>query len=147
MSMSKSARNTKSVPTRGGTTRDTHGAANRPAGGAIAGDVAKAFGIGIAAGIAVGAIAFIGGFAFGGAGVTSGVEAMKDALLLVAAIMLFVLAGMLLIKGKKKETPFADENGWRRHFAAIGPKSVIGAIALGVVAVAIAADYLQFLLH
>lgn len=61
--------------------------------------------------------------------------------------MLFVLAGMLLLKGKKGERPLADMEGWRRHFAVIGPKSVLGAMAAGVVIAAIAADYLQFALR
>ena len=124
----------------------TNASAGAPA-GAVARDLAKALALGLLAGAAVGAFSFICGFAFGGAGATSGIEAAKDVLLLVAALMMFVLAGMILIKGKKEEKPFADENGWRRHFAAVGPKSVIGGIAAGVVIVALAADYLQFFLR
>ena len=110
-------------------------------------DVLKALGLGIAGGILLGLVAGILGALVGGAGLSSGLEAAKDALLFVAALMLFVLAGMLLLKGKKGERPLADMEGWRRHFAVIGPKSVLGAMAAGVVIAAIAADYLQFALR
>lgn len=110
-------------------------------------DVLKALGLGMAGGILLGLVAGILGALLGGAGLSSGLEAAKDALLFVAALMLFVLAGMLLLKGKKGERPLADMEGWRRHFAVIGPKSVLGAMAAGVVIAAIAADYLQFALR
>lgn len=110
----------------------------------VARDVAKALLVGLAAGAALGAVAFACGFAFGGAGVVSASEAAKDVLLFLAAVMLFLLAGMILIKGKKGERPLADKEGWQRHFRVVGPKSVLAGIAVGVTLVAIAADYLHY---
>ena len=107
-------------------------------------DVTKALLVGLAVGVALGAVAFACGFAFGGAGVASASEAAKDVLLFLAAIMMFLLAGMILIKGKKGERPLADKEGWQRHFRVVGPKSVLAGIAAGVTLVAIAADYLHF---
>ena len=83
----------------------------------------------------------------GTADLPSGIEGAKNALFVIAALLLFVLAGMLLIKGKKAETFEADENGWRRHFAVIGVKAALGGAAVGVAALAIALDYVQFLLR
>ena len=108
-------------------------------------DLAKALGIGAAGAAVIALILFVIGFAAGGTGALSGLEAAKDGLLLVGAVGLFVLAGMLLVKGKKPEK-FAAGNGWRRHFKAVGIKSVIGAVCVAVIIVASIVDYIMFLL-
>ena len=110
-------------------------------------EVAKACAAGLIAGAAVGVLGFLGGMLLGTADLPSGIEGAKNALFVIAALLLFVLAGMLLIKGKKAETFEADENGWRRHFAVIGVKAALGGAAVGVAALAIALDYVQFLLR
>ena len=84
-------------------------------------DLIKALIIGAAAGGAVTLIFFLGGMAFGGSGAASGIETSKNVLFLCTAILLFILAGMILIKGKKPEKSY-EKSGWRRHFSVIGPK-------------------------
>lgn len=105
-------------------------------------DLGKAFLIGIAAAAAAFALLFLIGLAAGQGGWRSGLEAAKDGLLVVASLGLFLLAGMLLTKGKKPER-FAADNGWRRHFAVLGPKSVLGVFCVAFVLAAAAADYLM----
>ena len=69
-------------------------------------DLIKALIIGAAAGGAVTLIFFLGGMAFGGSGAASGTETSKNVLFLCTAILLFILAGMILIKGKKPEKSY-----------------------------------------
>ena len=103
-------------------------------------DAVKALLIGAAAGGVLATLFFLVGFVLGG--ISSGVESAKNVLFVCAAAALFLLAGMLLIKGKKPEKPF-DKNGWRRHFAAIGPKAGIGVIAVAMILWAAVLDYVQ----
>ena len=109
---------------------------------ALARDLVKALGIGLAAAAAGFVLLFLGGLAFGAAGsrIPSGLEAAKDGLLLASALGLFLLAGMILIKGKKGDQPVAD--GWRRHFRAAGYKSVLAMICAALILAASAADLL-----
>lgn len=65
-------------------------------------DVLKAFIIGVAAAAAAAIILFACGFLFGSFQIVNGFEVVKDGLLLIGAIGLFLVAGMLLAKGKKK---------------------------------------------
>lgn len=106
-------------------------------------DLVKALLIGIIAGGAVTLVFFLAGLAFGGSGSASGIETSKNVLFLCTAVLMFILAGMLLIKGKKPEKSY-EESGWRRHFSVIGPKSVLGAIAAAFAIWAIVMDYIQF---
>ena len=69
-------------------------------------DVLKAFIIGVAAAAATAVILFACGFLFGSFQIVNGFEVVKDGLLLIGAIGLFLVAGMLLAKGKKEN---ADE--------------------------------------
>lgn len=105
-------------------------------------DLIKALIIGAAAGGAVTLIFFLGGMAFGGSGAASGIETSKNVLFLCTAILLFILAGMILIKGKKPEKSY-EKSGWRRHFSIIGPKIVIGMIAIAFAVWAVIMDYIQ----
>ncbi len=70
---------------------------------------------------------FLGGFLAGGFSGKNGLEAGKDGLLLVASLGIFLLAGMLISKGKKPEQ-FTELNGLRKHFNIIGYKTVLGII-------------------
>ena len=56
-------------------------------------------------------ILFAGGFLFGSFQIANGFEVVKDGLLLIGAIGLFLVAGMLLAKGKKEN---ADEKKKQR---------------------------------
>ena len=70
-------------------------------------DVLKAFIIGVAAAAAAAIILFACGFLFGSFQIVNGFEVVKDGLLLIGATGLFLVAGMLLAKGKKEN---ADES-------------------------------------
>lgn len=104
-------------------------------------DVVKAYLIGTAAGMASALVLFAAGFMAGGWKLQKGLETARDGLMLAGAAGFFLLAGMLLIKGQKPEK-FMPDNGWRRHFGAIGIKSVIGIICMAVLMVGISMDYL-----
>jgi hypothetical protein len=105
-------------------------------------DIVKAFVIGLVAGLVIAVVLFVVGLIYGSGSLASGLEVAKDGLFLTGALGLFVLAGLLLVKGKKPEKDMAD-NGWRRHFRVIGVKVVVGMICVGVLLVAASVDYLQ----
>ena len=62
--------------------------------------------------------------------------------MLLFALLLLIVAGMLLIKGKKQEQ-IRLNTGFRRHFAVIGPKTMLLALSVGMLAVIMAVDGLQ----
>lgn len=105
-------------------------------------DVCKAAAIGIGIAAVLGLVLAGGGALFGGNGIHSAVEAAKDGLLLVFAVLLLIVAGMLLIKGKKQENIRLDEN-WRKHFPVIGPKTMLLALAMGMLMVIYGVDAFQ----
>ena len=74
-------------------------------------------------------------------GLSSGLEAAKTVLLMTGSMGMFLLAGMLLVKGKKPEA-LSNSSGWRRHFRAAGVKTVLAAGCLAFVLAAAAADWL-----
>jgi high-affinity Fe2+/Pb2+ permease len=110
-------------------------------------DVAKAFVVGVIAAAVLAVVLFAGGFLFGHFQVTNGFEVMKDGLLLIGAIGLFLVAGMLLAKGKKENADEKKEakNGWRNQFAVIGLKTVVLVISVAFLLMASVADWI--LLH
>lgn len=110
--------------------------------GALALDLCKAAAVGLAVAAVLALVLAGGGALFGGNGVHSAVEAAKDGLLMIFALLLFVVAGMLLIKGKKQEQIRLDQN-WRKIFAVIGPKTMLLALAAGMLVVIYAVDALQ----
>ncbi len=107
-------------------------------------DVGKAFVIGMIAAAVLSVILFAGGFLFGHFQAANGLEIMKDGLLLIGAIGLFLVAGMLLAKGKKENADEKKEakNGWRNHFAVIGLKTVVFMISVAFLLVASVADWI-----
>lgn len=107
-------------------------------------DFAKAFLMGAVAGLAAALLFFLIGLALGG--LQNGLEAAKDGLLAIGALGLFVLAGMLLVKGKKPEQ-FDLNDGWRKHFKIIGMKSVMGMICVVILLIAAVADYVLLILQ
>ena len=60
-------------------------------------DLGRAFTIGLLSGGAAAAVLLLGGFLFGGFTFRAALEAAKDGLLLIAALGMFVIAGMLMI--------------------------------------------------
>lgn len=105
-------------------------------------DVCKAAAIGIGIAAVLGLVLAGAGALFGSNGIHSAVEAAKDGLLLVFAVLLLIVAGMLLIKGKKQENIRLDEN-WRKHFPVIGPKTMLLALAAGMLVVIYGVDAFQ----
>ena len=105
-------------------------------------DVCKAAVIGIGIAAVLGLVLAGAGALFGSNGIHSAVEAAKDGLLLVFAVLLLIVAGMLLIKGKKQENIRLDEN-WRKHFPVIGPKTMLLALAAGMLVVIYGVDAFQ----
>ena len=105
-------------------------------------DVCKAAAIGIGIAAVLGLVLAGAGALFGSNGIHSAVEAAKDGLLLVFAVLLLIVAGMLLIKGKKQENIRLDEN-WRKHFPVIGPKTMLLALAAGMLMVIYGVDAFQ----
>mgnify|MGYP001750549989 FL=1 len=87
-------------------------------------DLGKAFTIGLLSGGAAAAVLLLGGFLFGGFTFRVALEAAKDGLLLIAALGMFVIAGMLMVKGKNPEK-FTQKEKWRVHFAVLGYKSCL----------------------
>lgn len=110
-------------------------------GKAIVHDVLKLLLVGIAAAAAVGLLLLGGGVLFGENGIRSGLETAKDGLLICFSLGLFLLAGMLLRKGKKPEQ-FDKNNGWRKHFSIVGPKIAIAVVCAAFLIVASVADYI-----
>ena len=104
-------------------------------------DVLKAFIIGVAAAAATAVILFAG-FFFGSFQIVNGFEVVKDGLLLIGAIGLFLVAGMLLAKGKKENADEKKEakNGWRQHFSVVGLKTVVLMISAAFLLLASVAD-------
>ena len=104
-------------------------------------DVLKAFIIGVAAAAAAAIILFACGFLFGSFQIVNGFEVVKDGLL-IGAIGLFLVAGMLLAKGKKENADEKREakNGWRQHFSVIGLKTVVLMISAAFLLIASVAD-------
>lgn len=105
-------------------------------------DVLKAFAVGIAAAAATAVILFAGGFLFGSFQIANGFEVVKDGLLLIGAIGLFLVAGMLLAKGKKENADEKKEakNGWRQQFSVVGLKTVVLMISAAFLLLASVAD-------
>ena len=105
-------------------------------------DMAKALLLGLGLAAACFIVAFFCGLLFGSAGMLSGLEAAKDSLCLMAAALMLLLAGALMQKGKRPPDFRAQENGWRRRFHVIGPKTVLLCLSLTSVALAALADAL-----
>ena len=93
-------------------------------------DLGRAFTIGLLSGGAAAAVLLLGGFLFGG-------------FTFRAALGMFVIAGMLMVKGKNPEK-FTQKEKWRVHFAVLGYKSVFAVLCVSWVLWAAAADYLLY---
>lgn len=107
-------------------------------------DGLKALGIGLIASGMAGMVLFLCGFIFSHFTLLSGLEVAKNGLLLVVVIGLFLIAGMLMVKGKKPEK-WTQNNGWKKHFQLMGYKTVMGIICIAVLLVASLVDYVILL--
>ncbi len=106
---------------------------------AILFDFIKAAILGLAISAATGGVLFLAGFLSGGFRGERGLEAGKDGLLLISSLGMFLLAGMLLAKGKKPEQ-FSEMDSWRKHFRIIGYKTALGIICAAFLAIASVMD-------
>ncbi len=104
-------------------------------------DIGKALLAGAIAAAAAALLFFVIGLIAGGWAFAAGLEAAKNGLLFLASLLLFLLAGMLLMKGKKPEKK-PGKNGWRDHFHVIGYKTAIAVIAVVFLLFASVADYI-----
>ncbi|SHK73371.1 hypothetical protein SAMN02745136_03209 [Anaerocolumna jejuensis DSM 15929] len=102
-------------------------------------DFIKAIILGLVISAAVGGVLFLAGFLAGGFHGDKGLEVGKDGLLLIASLGMFLLAGMLLSKGKKPEQ-FTEMDSWRKHFRIIGYKTAIGIVCAAFLTVASVMD-------
>lgn len=108
-------------------------------------DALNAFKIGFLVSSVMGVILFLCGFILNHLTILSGLEVAKNGLLLMITVDLFLMAGMLMIKGKKPEE-LAEHNGWKKHFHLMGYKAVMGIICIAMLGVASVVDYLIVLL-
>ncbi len=102
-------------------------------------DVLKMLAISLIVSIILAAILFLCGFLFGNFSVQNGFEIGKDGLLLLAALGIFLLAGMFMVKGKKLEQSKVSDS-FRKHFKLIGYKTVLGIICISFISVAVIFD-------
>lgn len=98
-------------------------------------DIVKAFLAGTCLALILTLVLFGIGMLAGNHGISSGLETAKDGVLILAAAGMFIIAGMLLIKGKKLEKT-ASGNGWKKHFHIMGYKGVIGTICAAFLIIA-----------
>ncbi len=85
---------------------------------------------------------FMLGLVFGRLQLRTGLETARTALCVLTAAQLMLLAGALMLRGKRPAGFRASENGWRRRFAVIGPKSVLLCMAACAIVMTAAADAL-----
>lgn len=109
-------------------------------------DLGKILLAGLAAAAVTAALFFIIGLIAGKGSLASGLEMAKNVTLLIAALSLFLLAGMLLVKGKKPEKS-AEGNGWRDHFRVIGYKTAAAVIAIAFLILASFADWILLMIE
>lgn len=104
-------------------------------------DSVKSLGLGILFSSLVGVLLFFVGFALNQFILLDGLEVAKNGLLMIVAIGFFLIAGMLMVKGKKAEESTGREE-WKKHFHLMGYKAVMCMICMGVLIIASAVDYL-----
>lgn len=110
----------------------------------LVGDVIHALLIGLVIGLFIGIVFFIIGLIIGTGDVITAIEVSRSAGFIAIGVMTFILAGMFLTNGKKKEE--AVNPAFKRYFAILGYKSALLLIISGFIIVSFAFDYL-FLFH
>lgn len=108
---------------------------------ALMADGAKMLFISLGVGALISLILFVSGRLLGGS-LISGLELAKDALFFISSIFLFLLAGMLMIKGKKLEKESLPES-WKRHFKMIGMKTAIAIFCVVLLGLGSLIDYVM----
>lgn len=111
-------------------------------GKAVLKDLVKILLVGLVAGLVIFLVLFGAGFLLGKGAVLTGLETAKNGLFVCTSLTLFVVAGMLMIKGKKPEKK-PEEDGWRKHFQVIGLKTVIFMLSMSFLFWASLVDYVM----
>lgn len=106
----------------------------------LVGDVIHALVIGLVIGLLFGIVFFIIGLIIGTGDIITAFEASRNAGFIVIGLLTFILAGMFLTNGKKKEE--AVNPAFKRYFAILGYKSALLLIISGFIIVSFALDYL-----
>lgn len=102
-------------------------------------DTIKMFFLSLIFGLVICILLFLFGFFLKG-DYQNGLEVSKNGLFFFSSILLFILAGLLIIKGKKQEQAF-DHPEWKKHFQIIGLKTVILLLCLSFIMLASVLDY------
>lgn len=109
-------------------------------------DIIKAVVLGTIISVIIGGILFLGGFFVAGFNPGNGLEVGKNGLLLIGSLVMLLLAGMLLVKGKKAEQ-FTEMKTFRKHYHIIGYKTMLGIICVALILVAALLDAASVNLH
>lgn len=107
-------------------------------------DVIHALLMGVVIGLLFEIVFFIIGLIIGTGDIIIALEVSRNAGFIVIGLLTFILAGMFLTNGKKKEE--AVNPAFKRYFAILGYKSALLLIISGFIIVSFALDYL-FLIH
>lgn len=102
-------------------------------------DITKMLFLSLFFGIAIFILLFLFGFFLTGA-YQNGLEFSKNGLFFIASILLFLLAGMFITKGKKQEQPFNSPK-WKHHFQIIGLKTSLFLLCFSFITIAAILDY------
>lgn len=107
-------------------------------------DLGKASGIAVAISFPIGIMLFLVGAFSGEKRLLDGLEIAKNGLFFMAAIVLFLLAGMMMIKTKNPPS-YLMQKGWRKQFQVMSVQMVMVIFAIIWVATAAVADYFLLL--
>lgn len=107
-------------------------------------DVVKISVIGLITAIVITGAFFLLGIIVGEHNILSGIEIAKNGTLIVSSIGFFLLAGMIITKGKQS-TKIQLQNSWKKHFHIIGYKTSVGVISIAFILMATIMDYVQMI--
>lgn len=105
-------------------------------------DIVKISVIGLIIAMVVTGVLFLIGIIVGEHAILSGVEVAKNATLIISSIGFFLLAGMIITKGKQS-TKIHLHDSWKKHFRIIGYKTSVGVISIAFILMATIMDYVQ----
>lgn len=107
-------------------------------------DVVKIFIIGLITAIVITGVFFVLGIIVGEHNILSGIEVAKNGTLIVSSIGIFLLAGMIITKGKQS-AKIQLQDSWKKHFHIIGYKTSVGVISIAFILMASIMDYVQMI--
>lgn len=107
-------------------------------------DVVKIFIIALITAIVITGVFFLFGIIVGEHNILSGIEVAKNGTLIVSSIGFFLLAGMIISKGKQS-AKIQLQDSWKKHFHIIGYKTSVGVISIAFILMATIMDYVQMI--